>query len=329
MNSLAAIRFYDDHPGTADLCTEVLNGLASQPKRIPPKFFYDEQGSRLFDAICELPEYYPTRIEAALLQDHAREIAALAGPECLLIELGSGASKKVRLLLDALRPCAYMGIDISKDFLVDSASKLAADYPWLEVHAACADFSQTLNLAYCPLGFKRLAFFPGSSIGNFEPEDALRFLQRLRQMLGPDGALLIGVDLKKDARILHAAYNDAQGVTAAFNLNLLRRIKRELGADLDLAGFRHQAFYNEGQGRIEMHLVSRRKQQVRIAGHSFNFEAGETIHTENSYKYSIADFQSLAARAGYRAEQVWTDKQRLFSVHYLPVNEIVYCAHAC
>ncbi|MDQ2695011.1 MAG: L-histidine N(alpha)-methyltransferase [Pseudomonadota bacterium] len=312
-----AVRFHDQHPGVASLLDEVLHGLARTPKAIPPKFFYDERGSRLFDAICELPEYYLTRTETALLRDHALEIAALAGPECLLIELGSGASKKVRLLLDALHPCVYMGVDISRDFLLAATRRLAADYPWLEVHAACADFSRALHLPCCPIGFKKLAFFPGSSIGNFEPADAAAFLAQLREALLPDGALLVGVDLKKDPALLDAAYNDAQGVTAAFNLNLLRRIRDELRARLDLDGFAHRAFYNEAAGRIEMHLASRRAQAVEVAGRRFAFAAGETLHTENSYKYAVAEFQELAAAAGYAPQRVWTDGQGLFSVHYL------------
>ncbi len=197
MTAADSVIFYDYHPGVASLCEDVLRGLAARPKAIPPKFFYDERGSHLFDAICELPEYYPTRTETAILQANVREIAALAGSECLLIELGSGASKKVRLLLDALQPALYLGVDISRDFLLRSTQRLAADYPWLEVHAACADFSQMLELSYCPPSFNRLAFFPGSSIGNFHPHEAVEFLRQLAANLHPRGALLIGVDLKK------------------------------------------------------------------------------------------------------------------------------------
>jgi dimethylhistidine N-methyltransferase len=316
MKLVAPIRFYDYHPGSASLRNEVLQGLSQRPRAIPPKFFYDELGSQLFDAICELPEYYLTRTEIALLQRHAREIAELAGPECLLIELGSGASKKVRLLLEALRPSVYMGVDISKDFLLQATAQLAADYPWLDVHAACADFSQSLNLPHCPRQ-STLAFFPGSSIGNFTPEEAVTFLQRLHPLLATDGALLIGVDLQKDPTVLHAAYNDSQGVTAAFNLNLLWRIRNTLDSDLDPDTFAHRAFYNRALGRIEMHLVSRRRQRFRIENRVFEFASGETIHTENSYKYTLAGFQALAQRAGYRSVRVWTDTQQWFSVHYL------------
>lgn len=322
MTKSPQVRFYDFHPGVASLREEVLQGLLRQPKTIPPKFFYDARGSLLFDAICELPEYYPTRTEVSILQTYAEEIAALAGPDVLLIELGSGASKKVRLLLDALKPHAYLGVDISKDFLLESTYQLAADYPWLNVHAACADFSQTLNVsAYSPSENKKLAFFPGSSIGNFDPPHALALLKQLRQGLLPDGKLLIGVDLKKSPAILNAAYNDAQGVTADFNLNLLQRIQNELNTDLQPDAFAHYAFYNEALGRIEMHLASRSQQSVRIENQDFDFAAEETIHTENSYKYSVAEFQTLAQQAGYRPERVWTDPQQLFSVHYLGLDD--------
>jgi dimethylhistidine N-methyltransferase len=322
MTNSPQVRFYDFHPGVASLREEVLQGLSRQPKTIPPKFFYDARGSLLFDAICELPEYYPTRTEVNILQTYAEEIAAMAGPDVLLIELGSGASKKVRLLLDALKPHAYLGVDISKDFLLESTYQLAADYPWLKVHAACADFSQTLNVsAYSPSRNNKLAFFPGSSIGNFDPPHALALLKQLRQGLLPDGKLLIGVDLKKNPAILNAAYNDAQGVTADFNLNLLKRIQNELDTDLQPETFAHHAFYNEALGRIEMHLASRGQQSVRIENQDFDFAPEETIHTENSYKYSVAEFQTLAQKAGYRPERVWTDPQQLFSVHYLGLDD--------
>lgn len=318
--STPAIRFYDEHPGTASLRREVHAGLGRTPKAIPPKFFYDERGSQLFDRICEQPEYYPTRTEIAILQHNAREIAQLAGRGALLIELGSGASKKVRLLLESLQPAAYLGVDISRDFLRASTEKLARDYPWLEVHAACADFSTGLSLPQCPASLRRLAFYPGSSIGNFEPTEALQFLQGVRSVLGRDGALLVGIDLKKDKALLDAAYNDAQGITAAFNLNLVHRIARELDSDVDPDTFEHNAFYNAALGRVEMHLVSRARQAVRIEDRTYMFDAGESIHTECSYKYSVAEFQDLAQRAGYQSVAVWTDPQSLFSVHYLGVQ---------
>ena len=314
-----AIRFYDEHPAPATMQEEVLQGLGSRPRRLAPKFFYDEHGSRLFDAICELPEYYPTRTEMGILESCADEVAHLTSPETTLIELGSGASKKIRLLLEAVRPRQYLGIDISRDFLRESTQQLARDYPWLEVHAACADFMRDLELPDGAIEGRKLAFFPGSTIGNFEPHDALAFLSRVRSLIQPDGALLIGVDLKKDPAILNAAYNDSAGLTAQFNLHLLERLRDELGADLDPRNFRHRAFYNEARGRIEMHLVSRRAQDIRLLGRRIHFDAGESIHTENSYKYSVEVFHALARRAGLRPRQAWLDAARLFSVHYLSV----------
>lgn len=318
--STPAIQFYDEYPGDASLRDEVRRGLARTPKSIPPKFFYDERGSRLFDQICDQPEYYPTRTEIRILQDNARAIAELAGNGALLIELGSGASKKVRLLLEALKPSAYLGVDISRDFLRASTERLAQDYPWLEVHAACADFSSGLSLPQCPPSFRRLAFYPGSSIGNFEPVEALEFLRSLRAVLGEGGALLVGVDLKKDKSLLDAAYNDAAGVTAAFNLNLLHRIRTELDSDVNPDTFRHLAFYNQARGRVEMHLVSRIAQTVRVEQTEYRFGAGESIHTECSYKYSVDDFRSVAVAAGYHPQAVWTDEDDLFSVHYLTTS---------
>jgi len=315
--STPAVRFYDEHPGTADLRRQVLLGMRRRPKRIPPKFFYDARGSQLFDLICEQPEYYPTRTEIGILERHADDIARLTGPGALLIELGSGASRKVRLLLEALRPSAYLGVDISRDFLREATERLARDYPWLEVHAACVDFSSGLSLPHCPAEATKLAFYPGSSIGNFEPAEAFGFLRGLHGVLQPRGALLVGVDLKKDPCILNAAYNDARGITAAFNLNLLQRICAELDTDLDPGGFEHYAFYNEPRGRVEMHLVSCAPQIVRLEQDRFHFAPGESIHTECSYKYDIEEFQRLARAAGYAPTAVWTDAERLFSVHYL------------
>ena len=314
-----AIRFYDEQPAPATMQEEVLQGLASRPRRIAPKFFYDERGSRLFDAICALPEYYPTRTEMGILESCADDVARMAGPDSSLIELGSGASKKIRLLLEAIRPRRYLGIDISREFLRQSVEHLAHDYPWIEVHAACADFMQDFELPGGAGEGKKLAFFPGSTIGNFEPHDALAFLQRVRRLVQPDGALLIGVDLKKNPQLLHAAYNDSAGITAQFNLNLLLRLRDELGAELDPQGFRHRAFYNTVRGRIEMHLVSRRAQDICLLGQRFHFDPGESIHTENSYKYSVEEFHAIARGAGLQPRQVWLDSARHFSVHYLSV----------
>lgn len=318
MNNAMAedIRFYDHHPAPADFFTEVLDGLRRQQPAIPPKFFYDEEGSRLFDAICSLPEYYPTRTEMQILREHAKSIAACIDTECMLIEPGSGSSEKVRVLLEALRPHAYMPMDISKEHLVKAAQRVSSDFPWLDVHAACVDFTGPMVLPYRAEGVKNVAFFPGSSIGNFEHGDAVKFLANVRALLGEEGGLLIGVDLKKEPAVLNAAYNDARGVTAAFNLNLLTRINRELDADFDREQFRHHAFYNEHHGRIEMHLISEVDQTVTVAERKFTFNAGDSIHTENSYKYSINDFRALAAEAGFAPVSVWTDDDALFSVHY-------------
>lgn len=311
------IRFYDYHPEPADIRAEVLEGLSRPQKRIPPKFFYDARGSRLFDAICELPEYYPTRTEIAILRTHGAEMASALGRNALLIELGSGSSLKIRVLLDALRPAIYMPVDISKEHLLRSARALAGAFPSLEIHAACADYSIPFELPLHDHAHPRAALFSGSSVGNFDPADARRFLARVGGMLGPGGRLLIGVDLRKDPVRLRAAYNDAQGVTAAFNLNLLRRVNSELGADFNLDCFRHDAFFNDAESRIEMHLVSTTDQYVNVHGRRFAFAEGESIHTENSYKYSVDGFRTLARAAGFDTEQVWVDDQALFSVHCL------------
>ncbi|BAZ93998.1 methyltransferase [Thiohalobacter thiocyanaticus] len=315
----SAVQFHDMHPPAEDLRAEVLHGLAQRPRRIPPKFFYDQRGSELFEAITDTPEYYPTRTELGLLEAHGEAMAELLGRGGVLLELGSGSSRKIRLLLDALRPALYMPLDISREFLLLSAGELARDYPAIRVHAACVDYSQGLALPALPEGLPRAAFFPGSSIGNFEPDQARQLLAHVTRALGPGGRLLIGVDLQKDPAILNAAYNDATGVTAAFNRNLLVRINRELGADFDLAHFHHRAFYAPGHGRVEMHLISDCLQQVRLDGQRFRFEAGEGIHTECSYKYSVEGFQTLAARAGFAPLAVWTDRDQLFSVHCLEV----------
>lgn len=318
MNGLA-VRFYDLNPPGTDMDREVLDGLLQTPRMISPKFFYDHCGSELFEAITRTPEYYPFRTELALLERYGEEMAAALGRDCQLVELGSGSSRKIRLLLDALQPAAYMPVDISRDFLLEAASELAADYPGLEVHAICADYSRGLDLTWSATKLPRAVFFPGSSIGNFEPEQARQLLQHVARALGRGGNLLIGVDLQKDHQILNLAYNDAQGHTAAFNLNILRHLNRELGADFNLEGFRHCACYNSTEERVEMHLVSRTIQQVSIAGHRLSFLRGETIHTENSYKYTYDSFTQLAASAGFEPVKVWMDEKEYFSVHCLRV----------
>ncbi|WP_262690127.1 L-histidine N(alpha)-methyltransferase [Kordiimonas aestuarii] len=311
-----AFKFQDNHPPASDFELEVLEGLAKSPKVLPPKFFYDEVGSGLFDAICRTPEYYPTRTESAIIRDNVDAIARCLGRGCLLVEPGSGNSAKVRDLLAALEPHSYMPMDISKAFLQKEARKLADEFPWLDVYAVCSDFTVSMDIPIYPEGVHRVAFFPGSSIGNFEPGDAAAFMRNIRGMVGDDGGLLIGVDMKKDVGILNAAYNDAAGITAAFNLNLLTRINKKLGADFDLSAFAHHAFYNEGPGRIEMHLRSLADQTVTVAGRAIPFRDGETIHTENSYKYARDEFAALAGDAGFRLDTCWQDAGGLFSLFY-------------
>jgi dimethylhistidine N-methyltransferase len=299
---------------------DVLAGLSEPQKRVSSKYFYDERGSQLFDDICELPEYYPTRTEMALLRDNAPEFAALIGPHASVVEFGSGSSTKVRILLDALEsPAAYIPVDISREHLLMSAKALADAYPDLPVVPIAADYTQPFELPAIDGEAARIGFFPGSTIGNFTRAAAGEFLHAAATDLGADNGLLIGVDLRKDEDVLHAAYNDAAGVTAAFNLNLLERMNRELGADFDLGAFRHDARWVAEKGRIEMHLVADSDQDVRIKGHRFRFSAGETIHTEDSHKYDVAEFQALAERAGWRAHRHWTDADGLFSLHYLRV----------
>ncbi len=292
---------------------DVIAGLSLPQKSLPPKYFYDAAGSRLFERICRLPEYYLTRAELALTRAHLAAIARFAGRGCELVEYGSGASHKSRLLIRALRPKAYLPVDISASALEQAAARLAREFPWLRIVPVRADFSRPLEIPAGARG-RRVAYFPGSTIGNLTPEEAHAFLARSR---GQAGRMLVGTDLKKDANVLHAAYNDARGVTAAFNLNLLARINRELGGDFDLKRFSHYAFYNAALGRIEMHLVSLGKQTVRLGRHSFGFQRGESIHTENSYKYAAEEFRALAARAGFRAKKAWTDREARFALHAL------------
>ncbi|MFV2061066.1 MAG: L-histidine N(alpha)-methyltransferase [Gammaproteobacteria bacterium] len=316
------IQFYDFHPAPNDFFGEVIDGLQKENKVIPPKFFYNEQGSKIFDAICDSPEYYPTRTEIDILKNNATEISQYIDADCLLIEPGSGSSQKVRLLLDTLKPSVYMPMDISKDYLIQIAKDVSSEYSWLDVHAACIDYTDKIKLPYNMDDVHKVAFFPGSSIGNFEPADAVKFLQNIAEIVKPGGGILIGVDLKKDVETLNAAYNDSHGVTADFNLNLLTRINQELDANFDLNGFEHKAFYNDKKGRIEMHLKSKEQQTVKVGDHSISFSENETIHTENSYKYTISEFQDLLKDAGFEPLRVWTDDNDLFSVHYcnLPVN---------
>ncbi|WP_374674071.1 L-histidine N(alpha)-methyltransferase [Ideonella sp.] len=293
---------------------DLQRALAERPHTISPKWFYDAEGSRLFDTICELPEYYPTRTETALLARHAPEMAEAIGPDAELVEFGAGSLQKVRLLLPALRqPAGFLPVDISADHLQHSAAALRAAHPGLSVTPVGGDFTTELQLP--PARGRRVGFFPGSSIGNFEPEHARALLARWAAWL--DGGLLIGVDLVKDPAVLHAAYNDRRGVTAAFNRHLLARANTELGADFVLDDWAHCAFYQPAQQRVEMHLVARRDQVVQLCGQRFSLEEGESLHTENSCKYTVAGFQRLARAAGWRPEAVWLDARRWFAVHWL------------
>ncbi|MFZ5731338.1 MAG: L-histidine N(alpha)-methyltransferase [Pseudomonadota bacterium] len=304
-------------PATIAFASDVIEGLTQQPKMLLPKYFYDETGSHLFEQITRLPEYYPTRVELGILRDRAAEFASIIPPNAALIEFGAGATTKVRLLLEACGIAAYVPVDISGDFLNAQARDLRADFPHLAVHPVTADFMADFALPAAVKDMPKVGFFPGSTLGNFDPPDAQRFLESARKILGPGALLLIGVDLEKDEDILHAAYNDAAGVTARFNLNVLKRINTELGGDFDLSAFRHQAIYNRDLHRIEMHLISTKAQTARLFGSGFDFRAGESIHTESSYKYSIARFHALARSAGWTPRRSWTDADRMFSVHAL------------
>lgn len=309
------IRFHDLHSTRDEFMEDVLRGLEMRPASIPPKYFYDAKGSRLFNAITQLPEYYPTRTETSILTENASDIAQHIGTGSLLVEPGGGSCEKVHILLEGLKPCAYVPMDISKDFLQLAAEELAIEYPWLEIHAVCMDFTMEMRVPPSAPEGTHVAFFPGSSIGNFTPDTAVEFLQAIVQLIGAGGYLLIGVDLKKDKTILEAAYNDEQGITAEFNLNLLTRINRELGADFDESNWQHNALYNERDGRIEMHLLSKTDQSVHINGERFEFKQGDSIHTENSYKYTSDEFVQLAERAGFVSDKLWIDQNHLFSVH--------------
>ncbi len=296
---------------------DVVEGLSQPRKSLPPKYFYDAAGSRLFERICRLREYYPTRLEVSITKKNLREIGRFAGKGCALLEYGTGEGVKTRLLIAATRPSLYTPVDISEDALERAVARLARAFPGLRIVPVRGDFSRPLDIPPLPDGARRVVYFPGSTIGNLTPDEAHGFLKMTRAQVGARGAMIVGVDLKKDAKVLHAAYNDRGGVTSAFNLNMLARINRELDADFDLRRFAHYAFYEPTSGRIEMHLVSTERQTVSIGAHRFSFERGESIHTENSYKYSIPEFRALAERAGFHAAKVWTDARGWFSVHGL------------
>ena len=311
------VTFHDQEPITKSFRNAVIDGLARKRKYIPPKYFYNERGSRLFDRICEQPEYYPPLVERRMLLALADEIASLTGTGRILIEPGAGNATKVRLLLDSLQPAAFVPMDISFDYLKSSATSLAEEYPWLKIHAVCVDFTHALPVPECIPDGARLVFFPGSSLGNFYQDEAVKFLGLVRATIGDDGMLLVGVDTKKSESLLNAAYNDAAGRTAQFNMNLLHRMRQELGMDCAPENFKHWAFYNSKAGRIEMHLVSKLKQELRINGHCFKFEAGESLHTENSYKYTPEEFISLASNSRFREVQHWVDSNGLFAIYLL------------
>ena len=310
---------YDFKPGLESFLAEVLIGLRKPQRELPSKYFYDERGSQLFERICELKEYYVTGIEASIMRSHIKEIVELIGPHVLVIEHGCGNCEKVRFLMNHLHdPVAFIPIDISKEQLLQVAKELDSIFPQLQVLPVCADYTSNFELPIPKRESKRtVVYFPGSTIGNFDPMPARHFLEHVANLCGSDGALLTGVDLKKDPAVLHDAYNDSEGVTAAFNLNLLERINRELGCDFQLDAFEHYAFYNPRESRVEMHLISQKNQAVHVDGETISFTRGESIWTESSYKYNLDEFEQIAAVAGFRVERVWVDERRWFSVQYL------------
>lgn len=304
----------------AHVAGELHAGLAAPQAWIAPKFLYDALGSKLFEAICELPEYYPTRVEAAIFARHGAEIARAAGSGATLVDLGAGNCAKAAALFPLLAPAQYVAVDISAEFLCDALARLRQRFPRIAMEGLGMDFSSRFELPPQVRAARRLFFYPGSSIGNFTPDEAQGLLRRLRAQCGSDGGLLIGIDLAKDKAVLDAAYDDALGVTAAFNLNVLRHVNRLLDADFDIRAWRHHGFYHAAQGRVEMHLEAVRRQEVRWNGGGRVFEAGDCIHTENSYKYQQADAIALLERSGFEATQVWTDPQRWFAVIHAQAN---------
>jgi len=312
------------YPTTEDsqFARDVLAGLTARPKWLSPKYFYDRAGAQLFEEITALPEYYPTRCELAILRDNAAAIARFVPDGAALIEFGSGSSKKARLLLAAAsQVAAYVPVDISSEMLAAEADELRRDHPRLMVLPLETDFTKPFRLPAAVAAMPRAGFFPGSTIGNFEPHEACSFLRHAGRILGKGATLIIGVDLVKDAKLLNAAYDDAAGVTAKFNLNLLTRINRELDGTFDLDSFSHEAFYNSERRRIEMHLASKKRQKARVCGRVIDFRAGETIHTENSYKYTLESFGALARGSGWTPVAVWTDADRYFSVQALVAQD--------
>jgi L-histidine Nalpha-methyltransferase len=315
--SQAALRHVAQPPQTP-LAREVVAGLTARPKRISPKYFYDETGAQLFEAITSTPEYYLTRCEMSILREHAADIAHFVPKRAAMVEFGSGSSQKARILIAAAPAmAAYVPVDISSKMLIREAQELRRDQPQLMVLPVEADFTQPFALPAEVTGLPHTGFFPGSTIGNFEPHEACSFLRHAGRMLGKGATLIIGVDLVKDTSVLNAAYNDAAGITARFNLNLLTRVNRELNGSFDLTSFSHHAFYNSERHRIEMHLASKKRQKVKVAGRMIEFRLGETIHTENSYKYTLESFSALARGSGWDPVSVWTDAGGNFSIHAL------------
>ena len=309
------VTYYQSEKKIASILDEVLTGLALPQKSLSPKFFYDQIGSELFDQICLLPEYYVTRTEVALLNTVIPELKPYIPAQYNLFELGSGSSDKVRALLDESPPEAYICIDISADHLQNAAESLGKDYPKIDVHALCIDYSEAWSVPLALKSPNRLAFFPGSSIGNFSPQDAETLLKQVAKLVGPSGWLLIGVDLEKSVKVLESAYNDKQGITEAFNKNALLNLNQLLGCSFDVDNFTHRAFYNDKEHRIEMHLVAQRAHSIELAGQRINFNKNESIHTENSYKYTLDSFANLAEKSGFEIQKQWVDESKLFSVH--------------
>jgi dimethylhistidine N-methyltransferase len=317
--ALAKTQPFDE--ATTAFASDVIDDLSQHPKRLSPKYFYDAAGSELFEQITVLPEYYPTRTELAILRDRGREISAIIPKRAALVEFGAGATTKVRLLLNESAFGAYVPVDISGDFLKAQADALRKDFPDLDVYPVAADFTAPFALPDAIANMPKVGFFPGSTLGNFEPHEACGFLRSAREILGKGAQMVIGVDLEKDERTLYNAYNDAAGITARFNLNVLDRINRELGGDFELPAFIHRAIYNRERHRIEMHLISKKAQTARVLGRSFSFRAGESIHTESSYKYSLERFTALARGSGWTPRESWTDTAGMFSVHALVTSD--------
>jgi dimethylhistidine N-methyltransferase len=317
--ALAKAHRFDEQ--TSAFASDVIDNLAQHPKRLSPKYFYDAAGSELFEQITLLPEYYPTRTELSILRDRGSAISAIIPSGAALVEFGAGATTKVRLLLNQCAFGAYVPVDISGDFLKAQASSLRKDFPDLGVYPVAADFTAPFALPDAVATMPKVGFFPGSTLGNFEPHEALGFMRSARGILGQGAQMVIGVDLEKDERLLYQAYNDAAGVTARFNLNVLDRVNRELGGDFDLSAFTHRAIYNRDRHRIEMHLISSKVQTVRVLGRSFSFRPGESIHTESSYKYSLKRFTALARGSGWTPRHSWTDAASMFSVHALVASD--------